>query len=203
MVRLTSTIVLLAETILHSLAYVPDSNMDCQCTCSPFNSPPTNFLPGEDLKTSVEPTTQSVPEEETQNVPLELRDSTLKDTQSPEPKSYINKTNKDTESNMNTKETLEPHIMTYSTRPVLYGTMSPTSAIVQPNSPIQLKVTSSAFRTKPRRTTRPPAIPKRNKNIKWMIDPPTLMSETNKSRAITLDDIIFGKVPYNMSSSRI
>lgn len=199
MVRLTFTIVLLAETILHSLAYVPDSNMNCQCSCSPLDSFPTTFLPEEDSKTSVEPKTESVLEAKYQNLPTEFQESPLRVASSQETKSYINKTNKDTDSNINTKETQEPQIMTYSTRPVVYGTMSPTTAIVRPNSPIQLKVTS-AFR---RRTTRPPVTPKRNKNIQWMIDPPALMSETNKSRALTLDDIIFGKVPYNRSSSRI
>lgn len=224
MAWLTYKLFLLAATLTScGLAYVPNSNMKCECTCSPINNPAKKysavgnfeavFKPKSDSGTSFKTTTEAGASLEIKvpTVPTLLKDSPFKIQNDPKLDifNYKDSNKKQSTSYEIKKETSVPLVQKYSSRPVTFssrsttsGFVSPTSASILPNSPIELKVTSSAFRKAMRTVSNNSTEPKESEPPKDLIDTKRL-EEMTKTEALTLDDIIFGKVPFDFGSRGI
>lgn len=223
MAWLTYKLFLLAATLTScGLAYVPNSNLKCECTCSPINNPATKYSavgnfeaaiklksdPGTSVKTTTE--AESTLENKVPTVPTILKDFPFKVQNDPKLDifNYKDGNNKQSTSYEIKKETSVPLVQRYSSRPVTYssrstthGIVSPTSASILPNSPIELKVTSSAFRKTMRTVSNNSTEPKESKP-KNLIDTKRI-DELTKTEALTLDDIIFGIRPFEFGSRGI
>ncbi|XP_061189230.1 uncharacterized protein LOC133197287 [Saccostrea echinata] len=220
MEHLTSNLILLAVIISCVFALVPKSNMKCECTCSPKNNPSKKYLAVGNFEASFKPKTETVMNTETiPSVPEELLEtSAFRNVDSftkQDSKSLKNKTIKESESktkNLPIKQKLPiakkvpippvPPVLSYSSNPIIESTISPTTVTVQPDPPIDLGVTPSAFRKAQRMTLKESNEPTINKILKSPTDSRKI-NQLTKSEVITLDDIIFGKVPYDFGSRGI
>ncbi|XP_062608170.1 uncharacterized protein LOC134270016 [Saccostrea cucullata] len=223
MEHLTTNLILLAVIISCVFALVPKSKMKCECTCSPTSNPSKKYLAVGNLEASFKPKTETVIKTETipPSVPQELLDSPFRNVDSStkqDSKSPISKTIKESEADSKSlpiKQKLPivkkvaippvppvPPVLSYSSNPVIESTVSPTTATVRTDSPNDLSVTPSAFRKAQRMTLKESNEPPINKVLKSPIDSRKI-NQLTKSEVITLDDIIFGKVPYDFGSRGI
>ena len=223
MEHLTLSLFVLAVTLSCGLAYVTTSSMKCECTCSPINNPSSKYFAVGNFEASLKPktemkttsTTDAVTrlENKIPAVPPELKEYPFKEVDSipkRERYNYMNNDQKESSVNIIKKRTTVPIVNTYSSKPVVYssyrsttyGFVSPTSATILPNKPIQLKISPpSAARTAVRQVSQNTTELK-DDTLNEIIDTKRI-DEISKTKALTLDDIIFGKVPFDFGTRGI